>query len=130
MEGDDVSPEEPFDPYRPPPPGSTPPPPSSYGPPPSNYGQPSSTSSRPVWLGALAGLILAGLALWGTFMVPDVGLWLLLALAVLVITLIVVPTTRRWGVGMLVGVVLSFPVGAIVLAGVCIALLVSYQGAA
>lgn len=126
----DQPPQEPFDPYRPPPPGVPLPLPPSYGPPPSGYGQPKS-SSRPVWFGALSGLALCGVLLWlSFFVVPEASLWLMLAAAILVITLILVPTTRRWGLGMLIGALLSIPVGAIIFAGVCVALIVSYQGGA
>lgn len=125
----DQPPQQPFDPYRPPPPGAPPPLPPSYGPPPPGYGQPKS-SSRPVWLGALGGLALCGVVLWLSFVVPEASVWLMLAAAILVITLILVPTTRRWGLGMLIGALLSIPVGAIIFAGVCIALIVSYQGGA
>lgn len=126
----DQPPQEPFDPYRPPPPGSPPPVAPSYGPPPSSYG-PYRSSSRPVWFGALGGLVLCGVVLWlSFFVVPEASLWLMLAAAILVITLILVPTTRRWGQGMLIGTLLSIPVGAIIFAGVCVALIVSYQGGA
>lgn len=159
--------DEPFDPFKPPPPGQPPagqqpyygqPPPGqqpyygqlpqgppSYGagppPPPgavqgyghqhgypSAYPAPEKQSSRPLWLGALAGLVLVG----GTFFVgvaqPDLYPWLALGAALAVIIMLIAPATRRWGLGILIGAALSLPVGMIVLAGVCIVLITGYSG--
>lgn len=140
---DEPTPDEPFDPYAPPPPGQQP-----YGQPPPGqqpYGQPAGygqyphsyyqsyppaekKSSLPLWLGALAGLLLVGGALYAAVALPDLGPWLALGIVVAVIVLLVVPDTRRWGLGILIGAALSVPVGLIIFAGVCIVLITSYQG--
>lgn len=152
----DQPPDEPFDPYRPPPPGAAPPPGSSpsygsqpygsqppSGPPqfgqyPTNYYQGAPPggpayqrpSSRPLWLGTLAGLILTGLLAWVGIQQPDLGGWAMGALAVLTIVLLVVPATRRWGLGLLIGFALSIPLGLIIFAGLCIVLIASSGGGA
>ncbi|WP_109471326.1 hypothetical protein [Ornithinimicrobium cavernae] len=141
-------PDEPFDPYRPPPPGQQPygqPPPPGQGGPPQGYhhaypqgpGQypaygtpyepPPRRSSRPLWLGALLGLLLTGGLFWLSLSVPDVAQWIILPAAVAVAVLLIVPATRRWGLGLVIGALLSVPVGLIIFAGVCIVLIASYS---
>lgn len=155
--GADQSQEEPFDPYAPPPPGQLPQRP-GYGPPPQGpsygaplegpgHGQPPPghgyyypqgyqdgyapaprQSAKPLWLGALLGVLGVGAVLWvGWVTAPDAVPWLLLALVVAMIVLSVVPATRRWGLGLLIGLLLSIPIGLIIFAGVCIALIASYS---
>lgn len=144
--------DQPFDPFKPPVPGQQPygqphqppyghPPqpgsPQGYGGPPgygyphsypSAYPAPEKQSSRPLWLGAVAGLVLVG----STFAVglsnPDLFPWLALGIALGVVIMLVAPVTRRWGLGVLIGAALSVPVGMIVLAGVCVVLIASYSG--
>ncbi|WP_114906436.1 hypothetical protein [Ornithinimicrobium murale] len=157
---DDQSPDEPFDPYAPPPPGQQGPP---YGQAPQGppygqapqgppygqapqgppygqappghgyyypqgyhvpYGAPPKKSTKPLWLGAVLGLLLVGGAVYaGVALESDLFPWAVMGLLVVVIVLVVVPVTRRWGLGLLIGVFLSIPVGLIVFAGVCIVLI-------
>ncbi len=120
---DDPGPREPMDPYRPPPPGH----PHSY-PPWAGAPQPAKRSSAPLWWGMLLGLLLTGGLAWWGLMQPDLGPWLALGLLLLIIVLLLIPQTRRWGVGLLIGAVVSVPVGLIVFAGVCIVLMAQYSG--
>ncbi|USQ78172.1 hypothetical protein [Ornithinimicrobium faecis] len=152
---DDQSPDEPFDPYAPPPPGQQGPPQGQgYGPPPQGqpYGQPPQSqgapghgyyypqgyntpyepppkkSSLPLWLGALLGLVGVFAGIWASTLVnPDLFPWVSLGGLVVLVVLLVVPATRRWGLGVLIGVALSIPVGLIIFAGVCIALIAGYS---
>ena len=88
------------------------------------YEAPPKKSTKPLWLGAVLGLLLVGgVAYAGAAVEPDLFPWVGLALLVVVIVMIVVPVTRRWGLGLLIGVLLSIPVGLIIFAGVCIVLI-------
>ena len=138
---DDTNPEEPFDPYAPPPQGHSQP----YGPPPqgqpygqppqghgysypqgyqSAYAPPPKKSSLPLWVGALIGLVAVLGGAWATAAVnPDLLPWVTLGGLIVLVVLFVVPPTRRWGLGILIGVALSVPVGLIIFAGVCIIIL-------
>lgn len=88
------------------------------------YEPPPKKSSLPLWLGALVGLLLVFGGIWASTIVnPDLFPWLSLAGLVLLVILFVVPTTRRWGLGVLIGVALSIPIGMIIFAGICIALI-------
>lgn len=89
---------------------------------------PQKQSALPLWLGALAGLLLlAGMAII-SFREPQLSSWLVLGFIVAVIVLLVVPATRRWGLGLLIGGLLSIPIGLIILAGLCIYLIVGLSG--
>lgn len=74
-----------------------------------------------MWVGALIGLLLAGGVGWVGLAAGGHAQWALLALVVLVVVLISVPVTRRWGIGVLIGVAVAVPLSLIVFAGVCIA---------
>lgn len=147
---DDQGTEEPFDPYAPPPPGQQRPPQGQpYGQPPQGqpYGQaapgygyfypqgdqppyaPSpNRSTKPLWLGALLGLLLVGAALYASlYLHPDLFPWLAMGLFLALIVLLVVPATRRWGLGILIGVLVSVPLGLIVFAGVCLVIIATYS---
>lgn len=133
---DNREPEEPFDPYAPPPPGQ----PHGHGPPPGQapgghgyyYPQgyvppheaPAKKSNLPLWLGALLGLLAVFGGVWAATMVhQDLVFWLGVAGLVVLVVLFVLPATRRWGLGVLIGVALSIPIGMIIFAGVCIAII-------
>lgn len=88
------------------------------------YEAPPKKSTRPLWLGAILGLLLVGGVVYaGAAVEPDLFPWVGMALLVVVIVMLVVPVTRRWGLGLLIGVFLSIPVGLIIFAGVCIVLI-------
>lgn len=157
---DPRGPEEPFDPYAPPPPGQPPgqPPPyggapgPGYGPPQGQpypgqpypgqqpgrfpasypgqaYGYPQQKeSTQPLWLGALAALLLITGLFSIAFVEPQLASWLSLAVVVGTIVLLIVPATRRWGLGLVIGGLVSIPIGLIVLAGVCIYLIAALSG--
>lgn len=92
------------------------------------YEPPPKKSSLPLWLGALLGLVAIFGGLWASTLVnPDLFPWLSLAGLVVLVILFVVPATRRWGLGVLIGVALSIPIGMIIFAGICIALIAGYS---
>lgn len=90
----------------------------------SAYAPPSKKSSLPLWVGALIGLFAVLGGAWATAAVnPDLLPWVTLAGLIVLVVLFVVPATRRWGLGILIGAALSVPVGLIIFAGVCIIIL-------
>lgn len=143
---DQKPPEEPFDPYRPPPEGQQygqpqqgqQPPygqsqqwgqqPQPYGQFPQSYGAPGpqqKRSSKPLWFGALLGLIIVALGIWASSVLPDLAPYLFYGVLILTVVLLVVPVTRRWGLGILVGLALSIPLGLIIFAGLCLVFIAS-----
>jgi hypothetical protein len=113
--------------YVPPPPPPTPVQGPSPGPPPAH-------PTRDLWLGILVGVLATLLApALAVFLAGYAGSWLGLLglfapLAVLVagIVLAFIPSTRRWGVGLLIGFSASLIVGA----GACVVLLSSLSSGA
>lgn len=95
---------------------------------PSAYQRPPRKSSAPLWLGALIGLVgvLGGAWFIGTTN-PDLFPWVTLGGLIVLVVLFVVPPTRRWGLGILIGAALSIPVGLIIFAGVCILIVTQYS---
>lgn len=92
------------------------------------YEPPPKKSSLPLWLGTLLGLVGVFGGLWAATMVnPDLFPWVSLAGLIVLVILFVVPATRRWGLGVLIGVALSIPIGLIIFAGICIALIAGYS---
>lgn len=123
--------QEPFDPFRPPEPGQQPYAQPGYRHPhgyPAAYPAPQQQSSRPLWLGAVAGLVLVGATFSVGFTNPDLFPWLALGISLGVVIMLVAPATRRWALGILIGAALSVPLGMIVLAGVCVVLIAGYSG--
>ncbi|GAA1159973.1 hypothetical protein [Ornithinicoccus hortensis] len=98
--------------------------PGSYGTP---YQPPPKRSSMPIWIGALLGVVLAVLLTVASYGLGDFGPVVVLAGLIAVVALAVIPVTRRWGIGLIVGLLLSVPLALIVGAGMCVYLIANYQ---
>lgn len=84
-------------------------------------------SSKPLWLGAVAGVVLVLAVVWVSWTNAELGPWLAWGSVLAVVLMLVAPVTRRWGLGLLIGAALSLPIGSIVLAGVCVYILLTYS---
>lgn len=103
----------------------------SYVPPPTPPDQPPRRTGRrrELWYGVGAGLfgclVLPFLGLVGADLLGVFGIGLLTPLAVLVVgvVLVVPDRTRQWGIGLLIGFLVSLIVGA----GACVAILATWN---
>lgn len=91
------------------------------------YQPPPKRSSAPIWIGALLGVVLAVLLTVASYGLGDFGPVVVLAGLIAVVALAVIPVTRRWGIGLIVGLLLSVPLALIVGAGMCVYLIANYQ---
>lgn len=98
--------------------------PGAYGTP---YQPEPKKSAVPLWLGALLGVVLAVLLTVASWSLGDFGVVVVIAGLIAVIVLAVLQPTRRWGVGLIMGLMLAVPLSGIVFAGVCVYWIATYS---